>query len=144
MIIGIPKEIRDNENRVAATPESVEAFCKSGHRVIIEASAGAESGFSDGDYAQAGAEIAESKADLYACAEMILKAREPQPPEYGLLRKDQILFAFIVPVRSAELSKNLLDRGVLTIAYECVRTDDGSAPILASMSRIAGSAFYAK
>ena len=138
MIIGIPREIKDNENRVGATPESVRTFCDSGHRVMVEASAGSGSGIADEDYAEAGGQITRSKAELFAQADMILKVREPLPSEYGLLRENQILFAFILPARNAELTRVLMDRKVIAIAYEEVRTDDGSLPLLASMSRIAG------
>lgn len=138
MIIGIPKEIKDNENRVAATPESVEAFYDSNHHVMVEASAGAGSGIVDREYEDAGGQITRSSAELFARADMILKVREPLPPEYELLKEDQILFAFILPARDRELTQVLMDRKVVTIAYEEVRTDDGSFPLLASMSRIAG------
>ena len=138
MIIGIPREIKNNENRVGATPESVKAFCDSRHSVMVEASAGAGSGVTDAEYAEAGAEIMRSREELFANANMIQKVREPLPPEYDLLQEDQILFAFILPARDSELSRTLIDRKVVTIAYEQVRMDDGSAPILASMSRIAG------
>jgi len=138
MIIGIPKEIKDNENRVGATPGSVKAFCDSQHSVMVEASAGVGSGITDHDYAEAGAEIMDSRDELFSQAEMIVKVREPLPPEFDLLQEDQILFAFILPARDSELTRVLLDRKVITIAYEEVRTDDGFAPLLASMSRIAG------
>lgn len=138
MIIGIPKEIKDNENRVGATAASVKAFCEAQHSVLVETSAGVGSGITDEDYAAAGAKIIKLKSDLYAQSDMIVKVREPLPPEFDLLEKDQILFAFILPARDAELSSVLIERKVVTIAYEEVRTDDGSAPLLASMSRIAG------
>jgi len=138
MIIGVPREIKNNENRVGATPESVQALCDSGHRVLIEASAGTGSGIADEEYAAAGGKIVRDKGYLSAQAEMILKVREPQPPEYDLLREDQILFAFILPARGPELSRVMMDRKVVGIAYEEVEMDDGSRPLLASMSRIAG------
>jgi alanine dehydrogenase len=138
MIIGIPKEVKNNENRVGATPDSVRAFCKSQHRVLVETFAGLGSGISDEEYQRAGARIVNSKAELYSEAEMILKVREPLPLEYELLRKDQILFAFILLERDPELTRILTHREVVAIAYEKVKTDDGLLPILASMSRIAG------
>jgi len=138
MIIGIPREIKDNENRVGATPESVKAFCNSHHSVMVEASAGAGSGIADEDYEKAGGQIIDNKAKLFAQADMILKVREPLPPEYDLLKEDQILFAFILPARDKELTRVLMDGKVAAIAYEEVKTDDGSLPLLASMSRIAG------
>ena len=138
MIIGIPREIKDNENRVGATPESVKALCDSQHKVMVEASAGTGSGITDQEYAEAGAQIMQSREELFAQADMIQKVREPLPPEFGLLKENQILFAFILPARDSELSRVLIDEKVVTIAYEEVRMDDGSAPILASMSRIAG------
>lgn len=138
MIICIPKEIKDNENRVAATPESVKAFCSLKHRVIIEASAGMGSGVSDEEYADAGGQIVQSKSDLYADANMILKVRELLPPEYNLIKEGQIIFSFLLPERNLELTRVLVDKRVVAIAYEKVMLDDGSRPILASMSRIAG------
>ena len=138
MIVGVPKEIKNNENRVAATPESVKAFCDSGHGVMVETSAGAGSGIADQEYEGAGGRILQSEAELFAQADMILKVREPLPPEYGLLKEDQILFAFLLPARDPELTRVLMDGKVVAIAYEETRTDDGSLPLLASMSRIAG------
>lgn len=138
MIIGIPKEIKNNENRVAATPESVKAFCDSGHGVMVETSAGAGSGIADQEYEHAGGRVLQSEAELFARSDMILKVREPLPPEYELLKEDQILFAFLLPARDPELTSVLMDRKVVAIAYEETRTDDGSLPLLASMSRIAG------
>ena len=138
MIIGIPKEIKDNENRVAATPESVKAFSDSDHYVMVETSAGVGSGVTDREYEDAGGQIIRSRVELFARADMILKVREPLPPEYELLKENQILFAFILPARDRELTQVLMDRKVVTIAYEEVQADDGSFPLLASMSRIAG------
>ena len=123
---------------MGATPESVKAFCDHDHRVIIEASAGAGSGIADQEYEKAGGQIISNRAKLFAQADMILKVREPLPPEYDLLRIGQILFAFILPERNPKLTQVLLNRKVVAIAYEKVRMDDGSLPLLASMSRIAG------
>ncbi|MHC4464463.1 MAG: alanine dehydrogenase, partial [Planctomycetota bacterium] len=123
---------------MAATPESVRVFCDSSHHVMVESSAGVGSGIADQEYEDAGGQIMRSRADLFAQADMILKVREPLPPEYELLKENQILFAFILPARDRELTQVLMDRKVVTIAYEEVQTDDGSLPLLASMSRIAG------
>jgi alanine dehydrogenase len=138
MIVGVPNEIKNNENTVAATPESVKAFCDSGHRVMIETSAGAGSGIADQEYESAGGRILQSRTELFARADMILKVREPLPPEYRLLKEGQILFAFLLPARDPELTSVLMDKKLVAVAYEETRTDDGSLPLLASMSRIAG------
>lgn len=138
MIIGVPREIKDNENRVAATPDSVKALCDAHHNIIIESAAGAGSGIPDAEYEKFGGRIVNSRIELFSQAEIILKVREPLPPEYALLRENQILFGFILPERNLELARVLMERKVVAIAYEKVKTDDGLLPILASMSRIAG------
>ena len=108
MKIGIPKEIKNNENRVAATPESVRAFRSSGHIVLIETAAGSGSGIPDGEYENAGAQIIDSEAELFDRSDMILKVREPLPPEYDLMKVGRILFAFILPARDPELTRVLM------------------------------------
>lgn len=137
MIIGVPKEIKDNEYRVALTPFGAEALIRAGHRVLVQTGAGEGSGFSDEEYRRAGAQVVADAADAWA-AELVLKVKEPQPSEYQYLREGQILFAFLHLAAAPELARQLVERGVTAIAYETVRTADGSLPLLAPMSAIAG------
>lgn len=138
MIIGVPKEIKNNENRVAITPAGVEALIKEGHQVIIEKSAGVGSGISDSDYQQAGAKILETNKEVFAEADMIMKVKEPLPEEYNLLREGQILFTYLHLAAEEKLTKTLMDKKVIAIAYETVQLDDGSLPLLTPMSEVAG------
>lgn len=138
MIIGVPKEIKNNENRVAITPAGVEAFVKNGHRVIIEKNAGAGSGIYDEDYIKSGAEIFDDKEKLFAEAEMILKVKEPLKEEYNLFHEKQILFTYLHLAPEPELTKSLLKNKIIGIAYETVQLDNGSLPLLKPMSEVAG------
>ncbi|MBD3182463.1 alanine dehydrogenase [Candidatus Poribacteria bacterium] len=138
MIIGIPKEIKNNENRVASTYNSVKELSGNGHRVLVETNTGFASGITDEEYTKAGAEIVNSGKEIYQLSEMIMKVREPLPPEFPLLRENQIIFAFLLPERDPEMTRAFIDKKAIGIAYEKVRKDDGSTPILESMSRIAG------
>lgn len=137
MIIGIPKEIKNDEYRVALTPAGVEAMRRAGHEVYIEQHAGTGSGFSDGDYRQAGAEIMSAPQDIFAKAEMIMKVKEPLPAEYGYFRPGQILFTFLHLAPERQLTQALLTRKVTGIAYETVESA-GVLPLLTPMSEIAG------
>jgi alanine dehydrogenase len=137
MIIGVPKEIKNNENRVAITPAGVEAFSVNGHKVLIEESAGVGSGISDSDYQEAGATITD-KGKLFNEADMIVKVKEPQEEEYDLLRDGQILYTYLHLAAEEELTKALQKRGVVSIAYETVELEDGSLPLLTPMSEVAG------
>ena len=138
MIIGVPKEIKDQEHRVAMTPAGVQGLTARGHQVLIERGAGQGAGMGDEEYAAVGAEIVPRAAELYVRAEMICKVKEPQPSEYTYLRAGQILFAFLHLAPEPELTRSLLERQVVGIAYETVETDDGRKPLLEPMSEIAG------
>lgn len=137
MIVGVPKEIKDNEYRVALTPFGAEALVRAGHRVLVQAGAGEGSGFSDDEYRRAGAEVVADAAEAWA-AELVVKVKEPQPAEYQYLREGLILFAFLHLAAAPELARQLVERGVTAIAYETVRLPDGTLPLLAPMSAIAG------
>ncbi len=138
MIIGIPKEIKNNENRVAMTPSGIHAAVKLGSTVLIEQNAGAGSGFADAEYAAAGAQIVATAKEVFAKADMIVKVKEPIEPEYELLREGQILYTYLHLAADAPLTKVLADRKVTGIAYETVRAANGTLPLLAPMSEVAG------
>jgi alanine dehydrogenase len=138
MIVGVPKEIKANENRVAITPGGVEMFVQHGHTVLIETSAGIGSGFSDDEYAQAGAQIVSSAAEVYSNAEMILKVKEPIAPEYQLIRRGQVVFTYFHAAASRELTDAMIHTRCIGIAYETVQKADGSLPLLIPMSEVAG------
>lgn len=138
MIIGVPKEIKAFENRVAILPSGVKAFTDAGHSVFIEKNAGFGSGFADAEYRNAGAKIADTPEEVYAAAEMIYKVKEPLATEYPLLREGQILFTYLHLAPDAEQTKALIDAKVVAIAYETVQQENGSLPLLAPMSDIAG------
>ena len=139
MIIGVSKEIKNNENRVGLTPAGTEALVRAGHAVLIEEHAGEGSGFGDEQYAAVGAEIVADKKSIFDRAEMIVKVKEPLEPEYELFHAGQILFTYLHLAAEPALTKALLDRKVTSIAYETVVGRDGrSLPLLAPMSEIAG------
>lgn len=138
MVIGVLKEIKPSENRVALTPAGAQALVQAGHRVLIEAGAGLGSGFADDAYAAVGAEVIADRGELAAAAEMILKVKEPIAEEYGLFRPGQILFTYLHLAAEPELTKALLEREVVAIAYETVQLPDRSLPLLTPMSEVAG------
>ncbi|MBM4124747.1 MAG: alanine dehydrogenase [Nitrospira sp.] len=138
MIVGVPKEIKDQEFRVSLTPDGVATLCAAGHRVWVEPGAGTGSGFGDEAYQQAGAQLAKSKAQLFQDAELIVKVKEPLPPEYALFRSGQVLFTYLHLAAEAELTRALLEAKVLAIAYETTESADGGLPMLKPMSEIAG------
>lgn len=138
MIIGIPKEIKDNENRVGAIPAGVQALVSRGHTVLVQKGAGLGSGLSDQTYETAGAKIIRPARQVYKDAEMILKVKEPLPSERGLLQPDQVLFTYLHLAPDLELTKALLRRKIVGIAYETVETADGRLPLLEPMSEVAG------
>lgn len=138
MIVGIPKEIKAQEERVAITPAGVETLKKAGHRILIETHAGVGSGFTNEDFIKAGAEILETPQEVFQTADMILKVKEPLPSEYDLLRENQILFTYLHLAAVPELVDVLLKKKVAGIAYETVQADDGSLPLLTPMSEVAG------
>ena len=136
MLVGVPKEIKNNENRVAMTPAGVHELTQRGHKVLIEKSAGVGSGFSDDDYKKAGAEIAPDAAKVWAEAEMIVKVKEPIEPEYKLMRKGQVLFTYLHLAASRPCTDALLASGTTAIAYETVQIGR-SLPLLQPMSEVA-------
>lgn len=137
MIIGVPKEIKPDEGRVAAVPAGVEMLCRDGHRVLVETSAGELSGFADLDYVQCGAEIMDSAEEVFSRAGLLLKVKEPLPSEYKLLQPGQILFTYLHLAAEEELARALRKSGVTAIGYETVQTE-GYLPLLTPMSEIAG------
>ena len=137
MIVGIPKEIKDHEYRVAITAAGVEMLVESKHRVLIEESAGEGSGISDEVYAECGAEIV-AREKVFSESELICKVKEPQPSEFDLLHEGQVLFTFFHFAASRELTEAMVARRTTCIAYETVQTEDGSLPLLAPMSDVAG------
>lgn len=138
MLVGVLKEIKDNENRVAITPEGVAAFIKAGHTVVIEKNAGAGSGISNDRYVNAGAEIEESKIEICRSAGLILKIKEPLPAEYNLFQPDRMLFTFFHFASNRALTEAMLRAQVTCVAYETIETAGGEVPLLAPMSEIAG------
>lgn len=138
MIIGVPKEIKNNENRVAVTPAGVRELVAHGHKVYVQATAGNGSGFSDDEYRAAGAEMLPEIGDVYAIAEMIVKVKEPIAPEYTLIRKGQVVFTYFHFACDRELTEAMLRSGAVCIAYETVKLADGSLPLLVPMSEVAG------
>jgi len=138
MIIGVPKEIKAQENRVAVVPSGVMAFVAAGHTVHVEKNAGAGSGFADAEYVEAGAVIIEKAEDVFSSADMICKVKEPLASEYGFLREGLILFTYLHLAPDIPQTKALIDSKIIGIAYETVQLEDGSLPLLAPMSAIAG------
>ncbi|MCL2083980.1 MAG: alanine dehydrogenase, partial [Oscillospiraceae bacterium] len=138
MTIGVPKEIKQQENRVAVTPAGVMSFVAAGHTVLVEKNAGAGSGFADHEYADAGARVMPGPEAVYAAADMIYKVKEPLEPEYKLLREGQILFAYLHLAPDPQQLEALLSAKSVAVAYETVQLDNGSLPLLQPMSEIAG------
>jgi alanine dehydrogenase len=138
MIVGILKEIKTEENRVAMTPAGVEIMGNFGHSVLVETDAGANSGFQDTDYVKAGAEAVDSPAEIFNRADMILRVKEPQPNEVDLLREGQIYFSYLHLAASEPLTRTLVASGAVCIAYETIQKSDGSLPLLKPMSEVAG------
>jgi len=137
LIIGIPKEIKNNENRVAITPSGVAYLKNSNHEILVETNAGAGSGFTDAEYAAAGAKIAENAKEVWNSAEMIMKVKEPLQSEYGYFRKGLILFTYLHLAAEKELAAALTEKGVTGIAYETIEVN-GKLPLLTPMSEVAG------
>lgn len=138
MIIGVPKEIKTNENRVALVPGGAELLAHHGHKVFIEKNAGMGSGFTDAAYTKAGAIILNTPAEVYAQAEMVMKVKEPLASEYPLIRENQILFTYFHFAASQELTDAIIKSKCVAIAYETVQAADGSLPLLVPMSEVAG------
>lgn len=138
MIIGVPKEIKNNENRVSLTPAGARELVKHGHTVYVQHTAGENSGFPDDDYINAGAKILPTIEDVYAIAEMIIKVKEPIKPEYKLVRKGQLVFTYFHFACDRELTDAMLASGATCLAYETVVDRSGALPLLVPMSEVAG------
>jgi alanine dehydrogenase len=138
MIIGVLKEIKAEENRVALSPGGVEFMRQNGHSVLVQKNAGRASGFGNATYKGAGAEIVDESAEIFERAEMILRVKEPQPSEFELLKKNQIYFGYLHLAASEKVTRAMIDRGIISIAYETIQKEDGSLPLLKPMSEVAG------
>lgn len=138
MIIGVPKEIKNNENRVALTPAGTQELVKRGHSVQVQKSAGNGSGFLDEDYQKAGATLIDNAAEIFHNAEMIMKVKEPIEQEYKLIKKDQLVFTYFHFASYEPLTKAMIESGATCLAYETVERNDGSLPLLIPMSEVAG------
>ncbi|MGI6455994.1 MAG: alanine dehydrogenase [bacterium] len=138
MIIGVPREIKDHEYRVAVTPAGVQQLVNDGHQVLVQIGAGNGTSLHDEDYRKAGASLRDSAQHIYAEAELIVKVKEPQPEEYDCLREGMILFTYLHLAPELVLTRELLKRRVNAIGYETVRLDNGSLPLLTPMSEVAG------
>ncbi len=138
MIIGVPREIKNNENMVGLTPAGAHELIKRGHKIIIETHAGAASGFRNEDYEEVGAKISLSEEEVWAKAEMIIKVKEPIEKEYQLARKDQLIFSFFHFASSQALTNAMLESGAICLAYETVEKTDKTLPLLIPMSEVAG------
>ena len=137
MIIGTPKEIKDNEYRVGITPGGARQLVEAGHQVLVEVGAGKGSGFSDKEYQTSGAKIVATSADAWS-AQLVAKVKEPQPSEYGFLRPDLVLFAYLHLAAEERLTREMMARGLTGIAYETVELPNGNLPLLTPMSEVAG------
>ena len=138
MIIGVPKEIKTNENRVALTPAGASALVNRGHKVYIQKNAGVDSGFSDQEYKKAGAKIRPTIESVYKAAEMIVKVKEPIKEEYALIKEDQLVFTYFHFASYKPLTKAMIKSKAICLAYETVELADGSLPLLIPMSEVAG------
>lgn len=138
MIIGVPKEIKNNENRVALTPAGAKELTKRGHQVYVQATAGLGSGFTDEQYVEAGAKTLPTIEETYEIAEMIIKVKEPIEPEYKLIKKDQLVFTYFHFASHEPLTRAMMESGAVCLAYETVEKPDRSLPLLVPMSEVAG------
>src|SRR2546429_320596 len=138
MRVGVPKEVKSDEYRVAMMPVGVESLVKAGHEVMVETHAGVGSGFTDEDYARVGAKIIAGPAEIFASADMVIKVKEPQPQEIKQFRKGLIVFTYFHLAASRDLTQACLDSGIVAIAYETIKDRKGGLPCLTPMSEIAG------
>jgi alanine dehydrogenase len=138
VLVGVPKEIKAYENRVGLTPAGVSAMVKAGHKVVVEKGAGKGSGFEDQEYMSAGASMLATAKEVYDAADMIMKVKEPLPAEYDLFHDGQILFTYLHLAPEPELTRKLVERKVVAVAYETVQLADRSLPLLTPMSEVAG------
>ena len=134
MLIGVPKEIKNHEYRIGLTPAGVKELVVNGHSVVVENNGGAAIGFDNEQYLDAGATIADTAAEIFAAADMIIKVKEPQPVECKMLRPGQILFTYLHLAPDPQQTELLIASGATCIAYETVTADNGSLPLLAPMS----------
>ncbi|MFP5264917.1 MAG: alanine dehydrogenase [Blastocatellia bacterium] len=138
MIVGLPKEVKDNEYRVGLVPAGVKALTNAGHRVVVQTGAGEGSGILNDEYVRAGGEIVDSAELAWSLADMVVKVKEPVASEYRFLREDLILFTYLHLAPARELTKAMLDSGVAGVAYETITNDLGHLPLLTPMSEVAG------
>ncbi len=138
MIVGILKEIKSAEHRVSMTPAGVEVMRQHGHDMLVEEGAGSGSGFEDDIYGQAGAEIVKTPKEIYERSDMVMHVKEPQPSEYAMIRENQIVFTYLHLAAAEELTRALMERKSINIAYETIEDVDGSLPLLTPMSEVAG------
>ena len=138
MKIGVPKEIKPQENRIGLTPESVKTLVSEGHEVIVENNGGFEAGFENDQYINAGAKIASTAADIFNDADIIVKVKEPQKVEVDMIRENQIIYTYLHLAAAKELTDGLIKSKSVNIAYETVTDDNGRLPLLAPMSAVAG------
>src|SRR5262249_45600038 len=138
MIIGVPTEVKPDERRVSLTPAGAAAFRSHGHRVVVQRGAGIGSGFTDAMYREGGATVAAAPAEVWTRSDMVLKVKEPQPAEFKHLQPGKILFTYLHLAAEKRLSRALLARGVCALGYETIQLEDGSLPLLAPMSEVAG------
>ena len=138
MKIGVPKEIKPQENRIGLTPESVKTLVSEGHEVIVENNGGFEAGFENEQYTNMGAKIANTAADIFNDAEIIVKVKEPQKVEVDMIRENQIVYTYLHLAAAKELTEGLIKSKSINIAYETVTDDNGRLPLLAPMSAVAG------
>ncbi|MDA9694834.1 alanine dehydrogenase [Candidatus Pelagibacter sp.] len=138
MKIGVPKEIKPQENRIGLTPDSVKTLVSEGHEVLIEKNGGFEAGFDNDQYLKAGAKIAEKASDIFNDAEIIVKVKEPQKPEVNMIRENQIVYTYLHLAAEKELTEGLIKSKSINIAYETVTDNNGRLPLLAPMSAVAG------
>jgi len=138
MRVGLPKEIKADENRVALTPGGVKVLTSDGHEVLVERGSGLGSGFTDEQYQQAGAWLVDAAAEVWNGADLVVKVKEPLPAEYGYFRQDLVLFTYLHLAPERELTLALIESGIAAIAYETVTASDGTLPLLTPMSEVAG------
>ena len=138
MLVGVPKEVKDHEFRVAATPSGVREYVRRGHQVLVQGDAGEGSGFTNAEYAAVGAELVDTAGEVFARADMIVKVKEPVPAEFDLLRPGQLLFTYLHLAADEPLTRALMRNGVQAVAYETVQLESGVLPLLTPMSEVAG------
>ncbi len=148
MLIGCPKEIKNNEYRVGLIPAAVKMYTQNGHKVLIEKGAGLGSGIQDQEYIEAGATLVDTAREVWEKSEMIVKVKEPLPQEYDLMQENQIVYTYFHFAADETLTKTCLDKKIIAVAYETVQEDNGNLPLLKPMSEVAGrmaplmAAFY--